>query len=79
MDTYFELIMLRHLDRRRFFELSVASLIQHICLFYLIYLAYIFSHPIVAIVLALYGEAFMGLYLTQQLHHAWLAREIMEQ
>ena len=78
MDTYFELVMLRHIDRRRFYELSIVSILQHICLFYLVYLMIIFSHPIPAIILAVYGETFIGLYLTQRLHYSWLAREIME-
>lgn len=79
MDTYFELIMLRHLDRRRFYELSVISLFQHICLFYLIYITFMLIHPVVSIVVAIYGEIFMSLYLTQRLHNAWLAREIMSE
>lgn len=78
MDTYFELVMLRHLDRRRFYELSVITLFQHICLLYLVYLSFLFIHPVFSIMFAIYGEVFMSLYLTQRLHHAWLAREIME-
>jgi hypothetical protein len=78
MDAYFELFLLRHRDRAAFYRLFVMSLLQHFVMFYVMYLTTSFIHPFFGIILALYGEVLLSLYLTHKMYESWRRRTTEE-
>jgi len=76
MNPYFELFMLSKHNQKEFAILLSICFIQHFMMLFIMYLLSILIAPYFIIILAMYGEMFIAIYLTHKLHHAWRVRTI---
>jgi hypothetical protein len=78
MDPYLELFMLRKNNPKEFTKLLTLCIFQHIIMIHFMYLFSIILSPFFVIIMSMYGEMFITIYLTNRLHHAWRTRIIEE-
>lgn len=78
MNPYQELFGLYFYERNEFFRLTVTTLFQHFILFYFLSVLIYQINPALIVLGAVYGELFLSLYLTQQLHFVWVRRNIQD-
>jgi hypothetical protein len=79
MDPYLELFFLRKHNPKQFLKLFGICILQHVLLIYTMYLLSLVHAPVMIVLAAMYGEMFISLYLTQNLHYEWQKRVFIEE
>ncbi len=79
MDPYLELFMLRRNNPQEFTKLLTLCIFQHIIMIHFMYLFSIILSPFFVIIMSMYGEMFITIYLTNRLHNAWRTRTIEDE
>ena len=67
MDAYFELFLLKNIDKKRFYQVLSMCIFHHICIFFIMYLLFTHVHPFISLFFGMYSELFISFYLKWQL------------
>ena len=78
MNPYYELYLLRNNNQAEFLKLLLLCIFYHLLMLYTMYALSFLIAPFFILILGMYGEMFIGLFLTQSLHSAWKIRVIQE-